>query len=177
MAKKMGKELTDEQIIRVARLRTTETVASTFKQSSIDTQLSVERGVIWMIHWIEFELESIKHFLEVATSGTDSVQAQVTRESKTSILTPDDNDVIQRATRYITRFGTIGTEAGPETFVYDPIVKYEFPIPLPYASQSIYLGVAGTHASLFHTVTARVGYTIREVSDKFFFRIAQSLVG
>lgn len=178
MAKKSSaKDLSDEEIIRIGRMRITETGASTFTQTSLDTQLSVERGVIWMIHFIEFDFETVDLLSEVAAGGVESIEAQITRESKTGPIRSNDADIVQRRKLTLTRSAAIGTDAGPLYAAFQNILRVEYPIPLPYASQSIFLGILGTDAGTAHTIAARIGYTVREVSDKFFFRVAQALLG
>ncbi len=178
MPKKLpGGELSDEEILRIARMRITESAAATFSQQTIDTQLSVERGVIWMIHFIEFHLETLNLLNEVAAGSFEFVDAQVTRESKDAIIRQDDADLLQRTSVIAWRSAVIGTDAGPLYNVKNEMVRYDYPTPLPYASQSLFLGVKGSHASASQIVSARVGYSVRGVSDKYFFRVAQALLG
>lgn len=177
MAKKsLARDLSDEEVLRIARMRVTESAAATFTQSNIDTQLSVERGVIWMIHFIEFDFETAGLLGEVAAGTVEDVECQITRESKTGMILSDNADIIQRRKIILSRSAAIGTDAGPLSFITPTVLRVDYPIPLPYASQSIFMGVLGTAATP-HTIAARIGYTVREVSDKFFFRIAQALLG
>lgn len=177
MAKKRGDELTDEEIIRIARPKVTESAAATFTEVAFDTQLSVERGVIWMISFIEFQFSNLDLLTEVAADSQERIAAQITRESKTAVVAPGDPDLLQFSRPRCTRSAAIGTDAGPLWFFTNDVIVYNYPKPLPYASQSIYLGIVGSHSSDPHTVTARIGYTVRTVSDKFFFRVAQALLG
>jgi len=173
---KVGK-LSDESILRIARMRVSESAAGVFTQLSADTQLSVERGVIWMIHFVEFTFENLVLLNEVAAAAVERVEAQLTRDTKTLIVTGDDTDIIQQCTREIYRSAAIGTDAGPLYWTGNAQVRYDFPMPVPYAAQNLFLGIQGTHASSAHTVSARVGYSIREVDDQFFFRVASALLG
>lgn len=178
MAKKLiVGDLTDEEIMRVARMRTTESAASTFTENSLDTQLSVERGVIWLIHWIEFMTANAVNLGEVAQGNQESILAQVTRESKTAILPGNDSDIVQQYGLDLVRSSTIGTDTGPLYYLNQRQWRVDFPRPLPYASQNVYLGVLGSDATALLTMDVRIGYSIRTVSDKFFFRVAQALLG
>lgn len=169
-------DLSDEQILRIARLRVTESAAATYTEGSLDTQLSVERGVIWLIHFIEWYPENLKLLNAVAAGGNEAINAQLTRESKSDILNPNDADLISLNKHQVARSSAIGTDAGPLWFNEHIPKRVEFPIPIPFASASLFMGIKGTSSSA-HTVNARVGYTIRSVTDKFFFRVAQALLG
>jgi hypothetical protein len=171
-----ARDLTDTEILRIARGRVQESAASTFTQIALDTQLSVERGVIWMINFIEFDFQTLNLLSEVAAAGQEDITAQVTRESKTSLITNADTDMIQKQQFEIGRSAAIGTDAGPLWFASDTIRRFDFPVPIPYAAANIFFGILGTDAGSPHTVDFRIGYTIREVTDKFFFRVAQALI-
>lgn len=171
------KPLTDEEIIRISRIRVTESAAATFTQISQDTQLSIERGVIWMIHFIEFNFGSLNLLTEVAAAGSETVDCQVTRESKTAIIPGNDTDLIQAEAIISARSAAIGTDAGPLWVEQSRIKRYDYLKPLPYASQNIHVGVLGSDATGMHVVDVRIGYTIREVGDQYFFRVAQALLG
>lgn len=171
------KQLTDEEILRIARMRVTESAAATFTQISLDTQLSVERGVIWMIHFVEFMFNDLDFLVEVAAAGNESVTVQLTRESKTIKIAGNDSDLIQQEVIEVARSAAIGTDAGPLWFIGSAIKRYDFSIPLPYAAQSIFLNVTGTDATTAHRVDCRIGYTIRQVTDQYFFRVASALIG
>jgi hypothetical protein len=178
MAKKStARDLADEEVLRVARIRVTESAAATFTQSEVDTQLSVERGVIWMIHYIEFLYGNLDLLAEVGANAVERVIVQVTREGKTAIVAGNDSDIIQIASRSLFRSAAIGTDAGPLYAHINELDRFDYPTPIPYASQSIFVGALGTDSANTHTVDCRIGYTIREVSDKFFFRVAQALLG
>lgn len=169
--------LTDEDILRIARVRVVESAAGTYTQVSLDTQLSIERKVIWMIHFIEFNFSNVYLLSEVAAGGTENVIAQVTRESKGSIIAGNDTDLVQQQKHAIGRSAAIGTDAGPLTLTSQAINRFDFPLPMPYAAQNIYVGLKGTHASSAHTIDVRIGYSIKTVTDQFFFRVASALVG
>lgn len=171
--------LKDEEIVRTSRSAVTESAAATFTEVSIDTQLSIERGVIWMVHKVEFHLSkaAVNVMMEVAQGSKEDVSLQLTRESKTAIVNPDNADLIAHMQFSLHQHATIGTEAGP-LWIYTLFpVCYDFQPALPYASQSMFFGILGSDASAVQTGYVRVYYTIRSVSDKYFFRVAQALLG
>jgi hypothetical protein len=173
--------LKDEEIVRTIKAVAVEPGAGTFSESEIATQLSIERGVIWMIHKIHFHIEigvkGLVNLVEVAANSHESIQVQVTREPKTAILTMDDPDLLQNHQVGIVRSADIGTDVGPLYAIFQYPIVYDYSPPLPYASQNIYLAVLGTDATAPITCYFKLFYTIRTVSDKYFFRVAQSLLG
>lgn len=170
------KDIQDEEILRLIRFSVSETTASTFRETTIDTQLSIERGVIWLIHFIQIEM--LIDILDVSAAGvTETATLQITRESKSTILDFDDADIVAKFSYEKRRSATIGTESGPlMTEQKSPMIQ-NYPVPLIYAGQNIHAGFVGSGGTNLKTVRGRIGYTIRRVSDKFFFRVAQSLVG
>lgn len=177
MAKKsLITKLTDEEVLRIARLRVTETAAATYTQGSIDTQLSVERGVIWMIHFIEFQFGSVIGLAGVGANAVEDYKCQVTRESKEGMLQGSDADVIQQYRLQMIRSAAIGTDVGPLYSIVDLTRRFDYQVPIPYASQSLFASLVTTHTAA-QVVDVRVGYTIKEVDDQFFFRVAQALLG
>lgn len=170
------KSITDSEVLRMARVSVTETAAATFTQQELDTQLSVERGVIWQIHFVEFFLNGLSLLREVAANAQESIDIQLTRTTQTGIVGLTDPDVLIREAYMLSRSAAIGTDAGPLYFYSTLLKRYEFKLPIPVASQSLFLGILGTAASA-HTVSCRIGYNIEHVSDEYFFRVAQALVG
>lgn len=169
------KTLSDEEIIRVTRVQATQPAPTTFIQAEMDTQLSIERGVIWLIHFVEFFCD-MTAVSDPAAAGSEKEQYQITRDTKNGIVPLNDADVVVQHNWMIKRSATIGTDAGPMwAYGYNPWVR-NFPRPLPYAAQNIYFGYQSTHSSA-KTAYCRVGYSIRKVSDQFFFRVAQALLG
>lgn len=174
MARAGIKDLRDDEIIRFLRFNVSESAPSTFTQQSFDTQLSIDRGLIWMIAWIEYTL-ALQDIDDPAQDAMEILSMHVARESKTSILGLHDADCIFRASIVKDRFATIGTEAGPVVNVDQYPRMRVFPIPLPYAAQDIHIGILGSAAAA-KTVTGRIAYILRRVSDKFFYRVAQTLI-
>lgn len=169
------RDLKDEEIIRFLRFTMTESAAGVYTQITLDTNLSIETGLIWLIHWIEWEFGP-NEIDEPAAGAIEWIQGQITRESKAAMLNLSDSDVIANYKKMIKRSAAIGTDAGPLWF-YDPNIPFmqSFPIPLPFASQNIYCAIQSSSAAA-KTIRGRIAYTIRRVSDKFFFRIAQAMI-
>lgn len=173
----MKLELTDEQVLRFCRFTITESAASTFTQQILDTQLSIERGVIWLIHAVDWLM--LGGELEAPGAGAaETFQAQITRESKAAIIFPSDADLIDYHSQYIKRSAAIGTDAGPLWWYEQNAMKrHDYALPIPYAAQNIYLALQSTNASSPATIYGRIHYTIRKVNDAYFYRVAQALVG
>jgi hypothetical protein len=171
------KALKDEEIVRSLKSKVTESGVATYTEIAIDTQLSIERGVIWLIHSIEFYIEELGSLLGgVIADGTEEIELHVARESKAAICDPNDADLIQGLGYDMTRAAAIGTDAGPlYVHVSQPDI-FKYAPPLPYASQTIYFGIKSTRATVMSSYL-RILYTIRSVSDKYFFRVAQALLG
>lgn len=168
------KDLTDQELIRFLRFSVTESAAATFTQQSYDTQLSIDRGLIWMITWIEFELQA-ENIDDPAAAGTEHLTVQITRESKTAMLTYDDPDLIELVQLTHDRSAAIGTDAGPMYWQQLNPYMIQYPIPIPYSGRNIYVAAVST-AGAAKTFRGRIAYTLRRVTDKFFYRVAQALI-
>lgn len=175
MAKKAVRDALE--VVRMARGRVTESAATIFTELEIDTQLSVDRGFIWLIHWIEFEFERLELLDSAAQGDFEEVFAQITKSTQTAIITLDDPDLVQKKSYQLARAATIGTDAGPISFLTESVSRIDYPIPVPYAGQGIFFGIQGTEGGGVHTIAARIGYTLQEVDDRTFYRIAQALIG
>jgi len=167
--------LTDEAILRFFRFSVVETAAATFTEQGLDTQLSIERGVIWLIHFIEFEVLGAT-LDDPGAASSEEFQVQLTRETKPTIVGYDDADLIEKYQLQIDRATAIGTDAGPLYKVTESPKMIRYVPAIPFAASTLFVGVAGTSGSA-GTYRGRVGYTIRTVSDKFFFRVASALIG
>lgn len=174
MAKKGS--TSDLVVVRMARGRVTESAGTVFTEIEVDTQLSADRGLIWLIHWIEFEFERLELLDAVAQGDLEEVFAQITKSTQTAIINLDDPDLVQKKTYQLARAATIGTDAGPISFLTESVSRVHYPIPVPYAGQGIFVGLQGTEAGGTHTLAVRIGYTLKEVDDRTFYRIAQALV-
>lgn len=168
------RDLRDDEVIRFLRYSVTESAAATYTQDSYDTNLSIHTGLIWMIHWIEMNL-SPSSVDDPAQDASEWIKCQITRESKAAMVYLDNTDLIAIAALVKDRSATIGTAAGPDTYMGSEHVMIKFPIPIPYAAQNIYIAAQSTSAAAV-TIRGRVAYTLRKVSDKFFYRVAQALI-
>jgi len=176
MAAKGLKSLLDDEVVRFQRFSVTESGAATFTQAAFDTQLSIERGVIWLIHCIEW-LIFPDNLDDVAAGSFENVMCQITRESKSDIVYLNDSDLISFYAQSIGRSAAIGTDAGPLWWYDNDLPKVQkFALPIPYAAQNIYVAIKSTNASP-QTIRGRIHYTIKEVSDAYFYRVAQALIG
>lgn len=172
VVKKRG--ISEIGIVRFQRLVLTETAAATFTEQEVDTQLSIERGFIWLIHLIEISIPV--NSLDIpAAGGIETFTVQICRASQTGLVDIDDPDVVFRTRREIFRSTAIGTDAGPLWTVAINPIQYHYSPPLPYAGASIYIAVLGTATSA-QSVRLRVGYTLTEVKDSEFFRVANAIL-
>lgn len=168
--------LKDEEIVRVLKAEATQASGGAFGETEIDTQLSIERGIIWLIHAIEFYFTP--HELhEVAADAAETMSLQVTRETQTAMLDYDQADLLCKHEVSIQRSAAIGTDAGPLWTFHETPKVFNYVPPLPYAAQNIYFGIISTSSSILENAFLRVRYTVRSVSDKYFFRVAQALLG
>lgn len=173
----MSKQLSDEEVVRFARATVTEVTAGTFVETAVDTQLSIERGVIWMIHAIDYQIPSGSFVMSAIAASANVVhRAQLTRESQAAIVNMGDPDLIDCSHTILQRSAAIGTDAGPLWILHNGLTQHVFPIPIPYAAQQIFFGFAGT-TPITMSVAMRVHYTIRSVTDAYFYRVAQALIG
>lgn len=168
------RDLQDDEIIRFLRFSVTETAPATFTEQSYDTNLSIDIGMLWMIHWIEWDI-NLNDLDECAAGTVETISGQITREPKSGLLYLNDTDLIARKTVMVQRSAAIGTDAGP-MWNHDEHPKLQkFPIPLPYAAQTVYIGLIASAAGV-QNVNGRIAYTLRRVSDKFFVRVAHALL-
>lgn len=168
------KDLRDDEILRFLRFTVTESAAATYTQQSYDTQLSIDRGLIWMIHFIEYDMHAAS-IDDPAADAFEQITCAITRESKTAIPNLDDPDLISRFRILKDRSAAIGTDAGPMFFMSETPNKIPYSPPIVFAAQNIHVGLLSTSTAA-KTVTGRIGYTLRRVSDKFFYRVAQALI-
>jgi len=170
-------DLRETDMLRIARIVAAQSAAAAFVQTEHDTQLSIERGYIWLINMIEFgmNLTSQKFDIDIAANTVECNQFQVTRESQSAIINLNDTAMICNHQEQLVRSPAIGTDAGPLYFQGQSPIRIYFPIPYPYAGQNIYFSFDSSRGSAL-TVVARIFYTVKNVSDKYFFRVAQSLL-
>lgn len=169
--------LKDEEIVRIAKGKVVMSGVAAFTELIIDTQLSIERGVIWLINAIEFFVGDNLHELSgVLVTGEETINVHMARESKNAILDHDEADLIQKYTILTGRSPAIGTDSGPLSFILEQPKVFTYSPALPYAGQNLFFGLNATTTSVV-TAFVRIRYTIRSVSDKYFFRVAQALLG
>jgi len=170
-------DLRETDMLRIARIQAVQSAAAAYVQTEHDTQLSIERGIIWLIHQIEFGTALSNNLFDrdIAADGVEFNQWQITRESKSSIVNLNDTALISNHQEQLCRSTAIGTDAGPLYFQTSRPLRISFTIPYPFAGQNIYFGFDSS-ASFAMTVVARIFYTVKNVSDKYFFRVAQSLL-
>ncbi len=148
-----------------------ENVASTFRELEIDTNLSAERGVMMEIHSFEIARIGTELLTEVGAAASETLGFHLARESKTSLLSINDKDVIIADIFELTRSAAIGTDAGPLYFQFNRYQRYDFAMPIPYVKPSIFFGVQGSDASGFTGGNFRIGYTLREINREDFLSL------
>lgn len=163
------------EFISFLRGAVSESAASTFTELEIDTNLSAERGVMMNIHSIEFEFQHISELTEAAQGTGETIFAQVTRESKTAIVSINDSDVIAVSKPIFARGPTIGTDAGPLYFLTERVRKIVFEKPIPYVKPSIFLGIHGSDATQAHSVFIRIGFSVEEINRTEFLELLVAL--
>jgi len=170
-------DLRETDMLRIARIMAVQSAAAAFAQTEHDTQLSIERGYIWLINMIEFGVSLLAGKFDpgITVNDVEFNQFQITRESQSEIVNLNDTAVVCNHQEQLVRASAIGTDAGPLYFQQQSPIRIHFPIPYPYAGQNIYFGFDSSRSSAV-TVTARIFYTVKNVSDKYFFRVAQSLL-
>src|SRR5574337_2030568 len=134
-----------------------ETVAATYKEVEVDTNLSAERGVMMEIHSIEFDLIGGELLAEVAAGASETMGIIVARESQSGMINLSNRDCIYHNVMEISRAPTIGTDAGPLYYIFDRYKKVEFAMPIPYVKPSIFVGVQGSDATGFTGAAFRSG--------------------
>jgi hypothetical protein len=148
-----------------------ESAAATYRELEIDTNLSAERGVMMEIHSVEIARIGAELLTEVAQGASETSGFHLARESKTSLLSINDKDVIIADVLELARAGTIGTDAGPLWTFFNRYQRYDFAMPIPYVKPSIFFGVIGSDASGFTGANFRIGYTLREIDREDFLSL------
>jgi len=170
-------DLKDDQMLRIARIVAIQSAAGAYVEVEHDTQLSIERGVIWQIHAIEFGSNLIVDTFDftIAQNQAEWNKFQITRESCSETVNLNDSSLVTNFQEQLVRSVTIGTDAGPLWYYLERPKRIVYPVPYPFAGQNIYFGFDSTNDAAL-TVTARIFYTTKTVTDKYFFRVAQSLL-
>lgn len=174
MKKKDAVEMRSEYL-NFIRFSVTESAAATFTQVEVDTNLSAERGVMMEIHSVDVDCQNLNLFDEVPAGGQESLRVQITRESKTALTSFNDADCLFKTNPEVIRSAAIGTDAGPLWFYANKVISVYFPLSMPYVKPSIFVGIQGTDAASTHTVTGRIGYTLREIEREDFLELLVAL--
>lgn len=164
------------QYLNYLRFQVVMSAAGAFTEVELDTNLSAERGVMMEIHSVEVKsvANGFSLLREVAASGVEDTQIQITRDSKTAIIELNDADLIALFHKEITRSAAIGTDTGP-LYLYDSLIqRIDFPLPIPYVKPSIFVGVDDTLSSA-GTYSGRIGYTLREIDREDFLELLVAL--
>lgn len=148
-----------------------ESTAATYRELEIDTNLSAERGVMMEIHSFEIARIGTELLSEVAAGASETMGFHLSRESKTSLLTINDKDIIIADIVELQRAAAIGTDAGPLYFKFNRYQRYDFAMPIPYVKPSIFFGVQGSDASGLTGGNFRIGYTLREIDREDFLSL------
>lgn len=148
-----------------------ESVAGTFRELEIDTNLSAERGVMMEIHSVEIARIGTELLMEVGAGASETMGFHLARESKTSLLSINDKDVIIANVVEIARSAAIGTDAGPAYIFFDRYQRFDFVMPIPYVKPSIFFAVQGSDATGFTGANFRIGYTLREIDREDFLSL------
>jgi len=163
------------EVLRFMRFSVVESAAATYTEQSFDTQLSIDRGMIWLIHFIEFGNLNLSLLEDPAQDAMEYMSCQIVRESKSAIIGLDDSDLVEAITVEKDRTATIGTDAGPIILASTTPIKINYSPPMGYAGQNIIVGVIAS-AGAAKTVKGRVGYTLKKVNDRQFLSLAHALI-
>lgn len=166
--------LKDNEIMRVQRFSLIPSGAA-FTQLEVDTQLSIDRGVIWLIRRIDYDLR-LEFIDPPAANVREFAEVQLSRISQSTMVGLSDANIVDNCMRELRRSAAIGTDAGPLWYWADSPIIHHFNPPIPYASANIYLGVYVSQVMVANSLNVRIGYTIETVSDQYFYRVAQALL-
>lgn len=169
-------KVSEDAILRFARFSAVESAAATFTEQELATNLSLERGVLWQIRWIEVHMPPGVLTDDAAANSNEAVTVQITRETKSALVNFNDADLIALFHKQLKRANTIGTDAGPMYWTWDSPIRQAFDPAILYASPSIFVAVQSTEAAAV-TVRGRIAYTLAKADEKLFFRVAQALIG
>lgn len=175
MRRKSGDVNIAGEFMNFLRFSVAESAASTYTEKEIDTNLSAERGVMMEIHSIEIHNNAHGNLGEVAAGNDESIQFHISRESKTAIILPDNSDTILMDGIVLSRSPAIGTDAGPLWMLNQQVLRYDFPMPIPYVKPSIFAAVLGTDATGLATIRGRIGYTLRLIDREEFLELLVAL--
>jgi len=156
------------------RVRADHSNTNTFVESALSTNLAIDRGYIWLINRIQFYAAT--PIQDPAAGAMESFQFQVTRESKTSIITTlNQPDLICLCKEQVVRSAAIGTDAGPLWISNRWPLVIDFPIPLAFAGNNLYFATQSSHASSC-VMSVEVQFTLQKVKENDYLRIASALL-
>lgn len=160
------------------RAKGTVTVGSTaYAETLIPTNLSLDRGYIWLIHQILFWPTVLTTLWDdVAAGSQEYIIFHVARESKSDILSSlTEADLVAMWKTTIYRTAAIGTDAGPMWHKEEWPARCYFPVPMAYAGSGIYFG-AKTSCATGKVFSIEIQHTLVKVKDADYLRVAASLL-
>lgn len=160
----------EKEFMAYLRAELTESAASTFTETEIDTGLSTDRGVVMEIHQVEFDFSCLQ-LAELSANGEEYVGMHVTKDSQSDILNVNDTELISKYEYSIFRSVAIGTDAGPLWYDKERPIVFTFPKPIPYVKPTIWIGLKGSDATAKNTGRVRIGYTLSKVSKSDFVEL------
>ena len=156
------------------RVRASQSINNTYGEVTISTNLSIDRGYIWLIRRILFYWDT--ELEDAAQNAEEGYTFQITRESKAACLTTLNSADLIALHRYVcVRAATIGTDVGPMWWITQKPLIVEFPTPLAFAGNNLYFGVLsqiGT-AVIYST---EIQFTLQKVKEGDYLRIASALL-
>jgi len=139
----------------------TEGGVATFGETELKTPVGRANNLAMAIHEVEFEITPLD-----AKAAGDSIELQLTMNSKAAIAHISNSDLIAKWSQFI----QVTTEG---SFIHTAEKVQKFYPPLLYAKSSIYFGTITVGQAGASTSYVRIGYTLRFVSAT---RMVQALV-
>ncbi len=146
---------------RFYRGTVTETGASTYTETEIDTNLATFGNYLALVHTMDVKAEGA---MGVINGAADYLEIVLSRNSQTGIIGPDDAD-------FICGFGFgmffVTSGGGEFEFVRERLLHHPVPI-----VKNMYLGVKGTSLASAMTIQFRIGYHLTKGTEADILRIA-----
>ncbi len=157
------------------RVRAEQSITNTYAEVAMSTNLSIDRGYIWLIHKVLFWASTFA-LEEPAASATELYRFQLTRESKpATINTLNSADLIAVFQSCIKRSAAIGTDAGPLYWVTAMPYEITYPVPLAFAGNNLYFGVSSSNSGAV-SFSVEVQIVLQKDKETDYFRIASALL-
>lgn len=134
-----------------------ESAINTYTEVSVGTPVSRTDKRAMLIHIVEFTRPAN---LDVAADN-DEFGAQITKQSKATLITLNDDDVIV-LDKLVLKMLTSGITQ------YNQNKRIRFDPPILYAKSSIFFGIKSTGQAAVKTSYCRVGYTLETVPSEVF---------